>query len=268
PKKGGLYVFQTVLKLDEAESKTEVFVLMPWAGAGIDAWLVNEVDGMCQKAEAWRAAVMKTAKTGNLENPAKFSLNAFLAVSKAYFDYEGLAISADGKAPTRRFSYTDDDLPADMQDGGDWNDPSYATLQGLVVYRAKVNNLLWAVYGHCLGFDREALLMGAFANAFFRVQEESASARNAMVLGSHMFDAWRTSGTAAEALTKSEVKGMQFDNFNDFNLWPYPGQAARGFMLCDPGKHADCTPSGLPTDYDSLKDGGFTETGDRRYDDN
>ncbi|MCP4701088.1 MAG: hypothetical protein GY862_30175, partial [Gammaproteobacteria bacterium] len=46
PKKGGLYVFQTVLKLDEAESKTEVFVLMPWAGAGIDAWLVNEVDGM------------------------------------------------------------------------------------------------------------------------------------------------------------------------------------------------------------------------------
>jgi len=160
---------------------------------------------------------------------------SYLVFSTDFFDYQGLAISADGRAPTRRYSYLDANLPQGHpnKNGSDFDEPSYATLKGLVVYRAKINNLLWSVFSHHYGLGTKQLkYIGANLNSLLRgLGLDDQTSQNSIELGGKMYKAHKSLGTSASALTPKRVNGMRSDDLNDFNLWPYHGKAFINFYL-------------------------------------
>ncbi|MBQ7190945.1 MAG: hypothetical protein IJR99_16180 [Kiritimatiellae bacterium] len=163
---------------------------------------------------------------------SEYLLEAFKVVSNDYFDYQGLAGS-----PTKRYSFTDaerlegwdnrEGIPglAGEKQGNDFDEPSYCTLKGIVVARAKINNLLWAIFGRSLGYSTWALQQGALYNAILRGHDEDSTSQNAIVLGGRIFDRlFQNPNDLDSLLTRDNVLGMQTaDNpsgLNDVNLWP------------------------------------------------
>jgi len=237
PKKAGLYEF--LLKTDHCPDTRAAF-LLPGAGGTIDQWLIDEVPIMVAKAQAWEQAIRQVARD-NGEDEDDFLDTAWLAIASFDFDYQGLAI-VDDNIPTRRYNYTDANQFDPLKKGdGDWNEPSYASVKGLVISRSKIANIFYSVWGRELGHSTFDLKTGAKFNAILRGQWDNDSSQNAIELGGQLYDAYKASGDLDLILTKSAVKGMQTpDALNDLNLWPVDQPAIQNFTFpAMPRKYED-----------------------------
>ena len=232
PTQGGLYKFQVEIGLPNGSNLLSgAWVLLPKAGGEIGEWLVNEVPIAVQRAQAWSNAVAAVALDFG-ENKDAFLLSSWIKVASEYFDYQGIA-----GTPTPRYSFTDADRPLGHQPdpsipgmagdkgNGDWDEPSYATLKGVVVHRAKINNLLYAVWGKTLGYSEWFLAHGAGVNAISRAMwGDNPSSQNAIELGFDLYDAYIQNGNLDALLTPSRSLGLQTPDdssgLNDVNLWP------------------------------------------------
>lgn len=245
PTQAGLYKFRMNMQPTPVQSAdSEAWVLLPKAGGEIHDWVISEVPSLVTNALGWKDAVRAVALSNGL-NVAQFQETAWKAIATADFDYQGVVGS-----PTRRYSFTDADRPDGHSNkgDGDWNEPSYATLSGIVVHRCKINNMMYAVWGRTLGYSTQALKAGAIWNAAARNLWDDSTSQNAVTLGGDLYDAYIIGGSLSTVLTKSAAKNLQTpDNtsgLNDVNLWPDTTLVTSGFWL----------PT-MPTDYDSLKDG-------------
>ncbi len=255
PTKGGLYKFRVAAEPEPGRSvHGDAWVLLPKAGGEIAGWMTNEVASAVADAQAWKDAVEATALTNGIDK-VEFLETAWLAIATAYFDYQGVV-----GTPTSRYSFTDDDRPdwhypneyipgmAGSKTNGDWDEPSFATLRGIVVSRAKINNAMYAVWGRVLGYSTENLQMGAYWNAASRSLWDDSTSQKAVELGGALYDAFIANTSMDAVLTKVAAKGLQSvdspTGLNDVNLWPDDTPVSTGFILYP-----------MPTDYDSLKDG-------------
>ena len=149
PTQGGLYKFRLSVSVPGGTNHiSEAWVLLPKAGGEVSDWLAGEVSNTVQRALAWKSAVEQVADAYGKDR-RQFLETAWKQIASWDFDYQGVA-----GTPTPRYSFTDADRPANhvpdenipgMQGekgNGDWDEPSYATLEGVVVHRAKINNLM------------------------------------------------------------------------------------------------------------------------------
>jgi hypothetical protein len=255
PTKGGLYKFQMRMGPQPNDiAAGEAWVLLPKAGGEIADWMVSEVSSLVTRAAEWEAAVRAVAVARGL-NEDEFLKTAWKAIATCDFDYQGIVGS-----PTKRYSFRDSDRPAGHtpdpsipgmageKGNGDWDEPSYATLRGIVVHRAKVNNVMYAVWGRKLGYTEFELKAGAFWNAMGRSLWDDSSSRRAVKLGSDLYNAHSGGGNMSAILTKSRAREIQSPDtssgLNDVNLWPDTTPVSSGFWL-----------PAMPTDYDSLDEG-------------
>lgn len=133
--------------------------------------------------------------------------------------------------------------------GNDFDEPSYATLGGIVVHRAKVNNLLFCVWARVLGYSTASALCGADFNAIMRGQwGDNDSSQAAIGFGGMLYDKSIAGENLASLITTGKAKTMQTpdsaDGLNDVNLWPNNKPAPDGFRF-----------KPMPTDYDTLSKG-------------
>ena len=251
-----VYKYRLKAELDGFSVESEAWVMLPRAGGEISNWLQNEIPIAARRASDWRDDVVVDCMTKckmTYGEAAEFAEGvAWRYVASDTFDYQGVAGD-----PTPRYSYVDKDLPVSEQDGNDWNDPSYATLKGIVVSRSKINNLLYAVWGRVLNHSTFALKRGAVVNAWTRGQWwDNPSSQAAIQLGGELYDRLTAGLSLSACITQSRAKELQTadtpDGLNDVNLWPNSVLANSGFMF-----------PRMPTDYETLKDGMQAER-DRR----
>jgi hypothetical protein len=256
PTKGGMYKFRMEIQQPPSGAiiASDAWVLLPKAGGEITDWIVSEVPSLVTQASNWATAVRAVAVSNSLDEE-EFLDTAWKAIATADFDYQGVVGS-----PTMRYSFTDADRPVDhisntnipgmggARGNGDWDEPSYATLRGIVVHRAKINNAMYAVWGRKLGYTLGELRAGAVWNAMSRDLWDDSTSQNAVSLGSLLYNTYSSGGSLSAVLTKAQAQSIQSPDtptgLNDVNLWPDPTPASSGFWL----------PT-MPTDYDSLKDG-------------
>ncbi len=255
PTEGGLYKFQMEMHPPGCGvMRSDAWVLLPKAGGEVSDWMINEVPSLANRAADWETDVRAVAAARGLKEK-QFLRTAFQAIATAYFDYQGIVGS-----PTKRYSFTDSDRPVDhvpnpaipgmagKKWNGDWDEPSYATLKGIVVHRAKINNAMYAVWGRQLGFKPWMLKAGAIYNAHRRRLWDDASSQSAIELGIDLFRAHSKEESLSAVLTKKRAKGIQTPDeksgLNDVNLWPDTTPVSSGFTL-----------ENMPTDYDTLKQG-------------
>ncbi|MBQ9344436.1 MAG: hypothetical protein IJT88_04390 [Kiritimatiellae bacterium] len=231
PTKGGLYMFLLEIGVPGgATLSSGAWVLLPKAGGEIGAWLANEVPLAVQRAQAWSNAVAAVAQACG-EDEDDFLEMAWIKIASDNFDYQGVAGN-----PTHRYSFTDADRPAGHQPdpsipgmagakgNGDWDEPSYATLKGVVVHRSKITDLMYAVWGRELGYGLLALKFGAYRNAISRSMWDDDSSQKAIELGSALYDAHAQNGDLGAVLTPIRSAELQTPDdcsgLNDVNLWP------------------------------------------------
>ena len=246
PSSKHVYKYRLEAKRGNFAVKGEAWVMLPRAGGDVTTWLINEVPVAVQKANDWRNEVVAGCITNasmSYADAIEFARGtAWRYIASATFDYQGIAGD-----PTPRYSYVDADSP--NPDQNDWNDPSYATLKGIVVSRAKINNLFYCVWGRTLGYSTRDVKWGATVNAWTRLLiGDNASSQAAIQLGGDLYDLLLARSSLSSALTKSRAKELQTkdlpDGLNDVNLWPNETPANTGFSF----------PS-MPTDYETLKKG-------------
>lgn len=252
PTKGGLYKFRMEMELQPNHVMvSDAWVLLPEAGGEIADWIVTEVPSLVTRAADWETAVRAVAVANGL-NEDEFLETAWIAIATYDFDYQGIV-----GPPTKRYSFRDADRPVGHlpdpsipgmvgeKGNGDWDEPSYATLRGIVVHRAKVNNAMYAVWGRELGYTTAGLRAGAFWNAAGRGLWDDSTSQNAVTLGGDLYDTHTGGGSLSAVLTKTRAKAIQSPDtptgLNDVNLWPDPTPVPSGFVL----------PT-MPRDYDSL----------------
>ena len=232
PTKGGLYKFQVDIGLPSGSNLLSgAWVLLPKAGGEIGEWLATEVSNSVQRAQAWTNLVVAVAQDYFVGNVSDFLETAWKQIATYDFDYQGIA-----GTPTPRYSFTDADRPSNHQPNaaipgmagqkgnGDWDEPSYATLKGIVVHRAKINNLMYAIWGRTLGYSETKLKFGSHFNAISRGLWDDSTTQNAIELGFDLYDAHLQGENLENILTKSRAAELQSqdneDGLNDVNLWP------------------------------------------------
>lgn len=255
PTKGGLYMFLLEIGVPGGTPLSSgAWVLLPKAGGEIGGWLATEVSNVVQQAQAWSNAIAAVAQEYG-KNKDVFLFSSWIKIASDNFDYQGVAGN-----PTRRYSFTDTDRPASHQPdasipgmagskgNGDWDEPSYATLKGVVIHRAKITDLMYAVWGRTLGYSEWMLTQGAHLNAIYRgMWWDNASSKNAIELGSDLYDAHIQNGDLDTLLTPSRAQELQTpdgnSDLNDVNLWPdsLPVSSPNLFWLPP-----------MPTDYSYL----------------
>lgn len=216
------------------------YLLLPYAGPEITDWLIEEARQIANPLGVgwqWEQHVEQEANIGSVPIPfvgpvqfdlTRFKKRAFASVSWNKFDYT-FHMTFNGALPTKRFNFTDAFRRSDdsKKDNKAFNDPSYATLQGIVVARQKITNLLWAVWGRSVGKSLVELRRGAQANNILRKWKfEDTSSLNGLKIGSDLYDSIVSGDMDAEIianiLTPGAVMGLQTDgeDFNDLRLWP------------------------------------------------
>ena len=254
PTKGGLYKFQVEIGLPSGSNLLSgAWVLLPKAGGEIGGWLTNEVPIAVQCAQAWSNAIAAVAQAYG-EDEDEFLETAWIKIASDNFDYQGVAGN-----PTRRYSFTDADRPvghqpdasipgmAGAKGNGDWDEPSYATLRGVVVSRSKITDLMYAVWGRGLGYGLFALKFGAYRNAISRSMWDDDSSQKAIELGSALYDAQVQNGDLDAVLTPIRSAELQTlddsSGLNDVNLWPDTISVSSGNAFSFPA---------MPTNYSYL----------------
>ena len=244
--------------------RSEAWVMLPKAGGEVKNWLASEVDPLITRAETWRNTIEAVAVSNGIL-PEVFLETAWISIASLDFDYQGVA-----GCPTKRYSFVDNDRPAGhtpmdiagmrgAKGDGDWNEPSFATLSGIPVSRAKLNNALYAVWGRTLGYSKYELKSGALFNAMTRSLWDDLTSQDAIVFGSDLYDESINGTNVISIITKQRAKEIQSPDttsgLNDVNLWPDSEQAS-GFWL-----------PVMPTDYCSLTNNSNENRG-RLFEDN
>jgi hypothetical protein len=245
----GLYRFRCELRRGEEEfaplhRRASISILLPYAGPEIADWLIEEarqialpggvgaqwLDHVDNNAEFW--TIIGLLPTPLASQFLDFKNRAFTSVSWNYFDYTGHT-TFDGVPPTPRFNFDDFRRASDdpLKDNKAFNDPSYATLNGLVVARQKITNLLWALWGRSVGYSLPTLIAGSNANNLQKGKFEDKSSNNSVKLGSALYQAIVDDKSNAEifsaVLTRTATRGIQTDgDLNDIRLWPRPDSVA------------------------------------------
>jgi hypothetical protein len=228
-------------------SRTAVaYILLPYAGPEITDWLIEEARQIARVGgvgDQWVSHVDDEATIFSIPFPIfgpididgpRFRQRAFTSVSWNMFDYaDQMTFGGVLYPPTPRFNFADSQRRLDdpLKDNYPFNDPSYATLQGLVVARQKITNVLWAVWGRTVGYSELELLLGSNANNMQKLKFEDKSSNNGVRLGSSLCDAIRLDKSNAEilqeVLTRANGRGIQTDgSLNDVRLWPRPDATA------------------------------------------
>ena len=253
PKKTGLYKYRLTASCDGVELASEAWFMLPRAGGEISEWLVKEVPVAQRRARAWSRDVRRSCLASGMN---RREVNDFVSgkawryIASSCFDYQGVAGDA-----TPRYSYTDKDRPRGKAEGfsgegqgSDFDEPSYATLKGIVVHRAKINNLLYCVWGRVLGHSTADLKWGARWNALMRLQWDNPQSQAAVELGGSLYDNSIARNPLAPLITKDIAKTMQTqdsaEGLNDVNLWPNNKPAPEGFSF-----------PAMPTNCDTLSKG-------------
>jgi hypothetical protein len=249
-----VYKYRITVSIGGFELKSEAWVMLPRAGGEISGWLAKEIPIAISRAHDWYDKVCtKCVLRGMAADEAKeFARGtAWRYIASCEFDYQGVAGD-----PTPRYSYTDADRPEGEVEGfmgkcqgNDFDEPSYATLSGIVVHRAKVNNLLFCVWARVLGYSTASALHGADFNAIMRGQwGDNDSSQAAIGFGGMLYDKSIAGENLAPLITTEKAKTMQTpdsaDGLNDVNLWPNNKPTPDGFRF-DP----------MSTDYDTLSKG-------------
>ncbi len=249
-KSASVYKYRLTASNDDFELKSEAWVMLPRAGGEISGWLEAEVPRMINKAEAWTNAVMNAYPPDRpLEEAKGFVLTkAWMYIASNEFDYQGVAGD-----PTPRYSYTDEDrkgVGPDVIGGrygnGDFDEPSYATLKGIVVYRAKINNMMYCVWGRTIGYSTFALQLGAHWNSWRRNQGlDNTTSQLSIQIGGALYDACIKKQSLGHLITKEKAKLLRGNGeLDDVNLWPNNKIAPMGFSFPE-----------MPTDYNTLSQG-------------
>jgi hypothetical protein len=236
----GYYKFYAHVGNAELGYKTiNSYVLFPEAGGEVSDWLIDEIPVLYTKALQWKDDVEEVAVANGVNVPI-FLHKSWILVASNYFDYQGIAGD-----PTPRYSFTDDDRPLDHiptnfpgmrgnVGNGDWDEPSFCTLKGVVVSRAKINNLFYAVWGKSLGYERYDLKIGAYANAIKRGLWDDSTSQDAVDLGCDLYDAYVDNQSLSAVLTKERALELQTPDsasgLNDVNLSPITNQTT-GFLV-------------------------------------
>lgn len=267
PTQGGLYKFRLSVSVPGGTNHiSEAWVLLPKAGGEVSDWLAGEVSNTVQRALAWKSAVEQVADAYGKDR-RQFLETAWKQIASWDFDYQGVA-----GTPTPRYSFTDADRPANhvpdenipgmqgKKGNGDWDEPSYATLEGVVVHRAKINNLMYAVWGRTLGYSPWMLKAGAYYNAISRQLWDDSSSQDAIEFGCDLYDAYTNGIDLSLLITRTRAKRLQSkDNasgLNDVNLWPdsLPVTSSTSFWI----------PT-MPTNYEYLVEGTNTQVRGRLF---
>jgi hypothetical protein len=251
PTKGGLYKFRLEMQPGGCiMPSSDAWVLLPKAGGEVTDWMVSEIPSLVTRAANWETAVRTVAISNGIDEE-DFLETAWITIATYDFDYQGIVGS-----PTRRYSFRDVDRPADHvpQDisgmrgqvgNADWDEPSYATLQGIVVHRGKINNAMYGIWGRKLGYSRWALKLGAMGNAIKRELWDDPTSQSAIDWGVDLYDEYNDGGNLSSIITKLRAKSIQSSDtdsgLNDVNLWPDTTSVSSGFWL----------PT-MPREYDSL----------------
>jgi hypothetical protein len=244
-KSTSVYKYRLTASTDDFELKSEAWVMLPRAGGEISGWLANEVPVAIKRAKAWRRAVRKACKARGMSDDEINSFVMFTAwmyIASNEFDYQGVAGDA-----TSRYSYTDCDRPKGEQNQTDFDEPSYATLKGVVLHRAKINNLMYCVWGRSIGHYQVTLQLGAHYNALRRRQGlDNQTSQAAIRLGGQLYDEIGKGNSIEPFITHDAAKKMQTsaEELDDVNLWPNNKPAPGGFSFPE-----------ISTDYETLKQG-------------
>ena len=239
PQEGGLLDLKCEIKCGEFLAFGMCKILLPRAGGEIKDWIINEVPISINRASVWADNVCRVATERGLK-VNDFLETAWKYIASSEFDYQGIVGN-----PTKRYSFTDNDRPAGHEpdksipgmggrkENGDWDEPSYATLCGVVVSRSKLNNLMYAVWGRTLGYSQMELSMGAWLNAISRWESDDDTSQAAIEIGGAWYDEYLSKLTVTP--TQKEAHRMQtMDNargLNDVNLWPDLQIVEKGFVF-------------------------------------
>ena len=239
PQEGGLLDLKCEIRCGAFLSFGMCKILLPRAGGEIKDWIVNEVPISIKRASTWANNVCFMAEARGL-NARAFLETAWKYIASTEFDYQGIVGN-----PTKRYSFTDDDRPAGHKPdksipgmggekgNGDWDEPSYATLCGVVVSRSKLNNLMYAVWGRTLGYSQMELSIGAWLNAISRGETDDDTSQSAIEIGGAWYDEYLSKLTVTP--TRKDAHKMQTkDNangLNDVNLWPDLQLVEKGFVF-------------------------------------
>ena len=254
PKKTVLYKYRLTASYDTFSVPSEAWFMMPRAGGEISGWLAKEIPIAISRAHEWYDKVCSNCVLRGMaaDEAKEFARGtAWRYIASCEFDYQGVAGD-----PTPRYSFTDADRPEGEVEGfmgkgqgNDFDEPSYATLSGIVVHRAKVNNLLFCVWARVLGYSTALALHGADVNAIMRGQwGDNDSSQAAIGFGGMLYDKSIAGENLAPLITTEKAKTMQTpdsaDGLNDVNLWPNNKLAPDGFRFAP-----------MSTDYDTLSKG-------------
>ncbi len=227
PSTAGLFVFQTTSNKGPSVVSC---ILLPKAGGEIKDWMASEVPRIKAAAFEWDKEVYKYAVDRNI-SPEAYLLEQFTLIAAFRFDYQGLALTGEPNVPTRRYSYTESERVAagyqlERESNGDWDEPSYCTLGGIVIHRSKVSNWGLAVMAKDIGIREGALLGGANVNQITRTLElDGPSSQASVRLGFEMWEMSHVEGSDLRTLiTRDRAKLLQsgtgVEENNDTLLYP------------------------------------------------
>ena len=265
-RKPGLYKFKFDLGLAVGESLTpaealkrtcHVYILLPQAAGGITDWIAQEAkiiadqtDGTATKWESalalnpnyahWMNGTIRRAwdpqqiATPILIGTADFKLRAeywlFLG-----FDYLGHATVKDVSG-TPRYNYTDEDKPPEHAFIAREYEPDYVSIEGIVIPRYQVTNLMLAVFWRSLGIPESGLLpVGEIhdlrTNGWFTDQSSIIATKMGFELADAVRAGHDNQWLLDNVLMVEHVGGLPTQDtpgkgFNDVNLWPVPGVEA------------------------------------------
>lgn len=241
----GLYTVRCEARLPSESSapphRTVVaHVLLPYAGPEILDWLLEEARQIARPGgigDQWIDHVNQQAGSFSATIPGfpqlqqqDFRRRAFFSVSWNWFDYIG-HMTFNGDWPTHRFEFEDLQRatydPLYQLDNKPFNDPSYATFQGLVISRQKITDALWAVWARTNGYSETGMIAGAnFANILAKRQLDDKPTNNAYRLGSRLYEDIRINDLPNPTiidttLTQERARSIQVgETINDVRLWP------------------------------------------------
>ena len=99
---------------------------------------------------------------------------------------------------------------AGAKGNGDWDEPSFATLRGVVVSRAKINNAMYAVWGARARISAGSPESGCDWSAAPRSLWNDASSQNTVDWGGDLYAAFAAGTSLSVVITRGRGRGATF----------------------------------------------------------
>lgn len=222
PKKGGVYELQFDI---DGQQKTKAYLHLPLAGADIYNWLGAEVAGVY----VWGVDHRNDVEEANYSPiPGVTATKVFLtwaSISGSYFDYAIAPVNQSETAPCAAFNDIDRMYRHLYEGNAEYGD---ITVNGEVLFGAKLNNMLWAIFGRSWGYSRIQLLAGAQVNELLqRFQLDSATSQAAINLGCDIWEAIEaTNFNPAVYFSRNRLVNLKdsTDELDEEMFWPCPDQ--------------------------------------------